>query len=183
MDATRNDAQGQSRAANRMRIRHLKPADSSAFVALRRESLEREPWAFLASIEDDRALAPGYEISQDEGAPTIFGAFVDDEMTGVCGVIRLTKAKERHKAFIWGMYVRMDQRGKGIGAALLRKAVQHVRGLDGVSHLYLSVTERATAARRLYERHGFELWGVEPAGLAVEGQAVPIAHMVLNLVR
>ena len=59
---------------------------------------------------------------------------------------------------VWGMYVAPGQRGHGVGVDLLEAALQHARGLPGVSWVHLAVTSAAPEARRLYERAGFEVW-------------------------
>src|SRR3954453_856122 len=54
------------------------------------------------------------------------------------------------------LYVRPDLRGRGIGARLLRRAVDAARG-PGAETVEINVDEGDTAARRFYERHGFAL--------------------------
>src|SRR3954447_5226418 len=52
------------------------------------------------------------------------------------------------------LYVRPDLRGRGIGTALLERAVEHVRERD--AELFeVNVDEGDTGARRFYGRHGF----------------------------
>ena len=55
-----------------------------------------------------------------EGA--VFGAF-DSALVGVVGVRRQTRQKERHKAQIWGMYLREEHRGRGLGRRLMEAAI------------------------------------------------------------
>jgi putative acetyltransferase len=52
------------------------------------------------------------------------------------------------------MYVLRDGRGVGIGDALLTRAMEHARAA-GYRRMYLETLKSMTAARRLYERHGF----------------------------
>lgn len=61
-------------------------------------------------------------------------------------------------------YVRADQRGRGIGAALMQRARAEARAL-GHAHLHLWTLEQAS----YYERHGWERVGLLqlPPGLAV----------------
>ena len=65
------------------------------------------------------------------------------------------------------MYVKPEWRGHGAGAALLAAAISHARGLSGVRALYLSVSEAAPAALRLYERLGFRVWATEADSIQV----------------
>jgi secondary thiamine-phosphate synthase enzyme len=97
------------------------------------------------------------------------------------GLMRDRHVKASHKAQVWGMYVEPGRRGRGVGAGLLRAALQHAGTLAGVSSIHLSVTSAAVEARRLYERAGFEVWGTEPDALRHEGRAVVEYHMALPL--
>lgn len=72
-------------------------------------------------------------------------------------------------------------RRKGLGAAMLRAAIDQARRCPGVLHVHLSVTEPAKDARRLYLAAGFREWGVEPRGLQWEGRFVAERHLVLDL--
>lgn len=57
-------------------------------------------------------------------------------------------------AAIGNMYTHPAQRGQGHGGAVLR-AILGELAERGVSNIILNVDQRNTAARRLYERHGF----------------------------
>src|SRR5437868_12857654 len=52
--------------------------------------------------------------------------------------------------------------------------------LDGVTSVHLSLSESATAARHLYEKRGFETWGVEPDAIRFEGMSDSERHMWLR---
>src|SRR5919204_2557230 len=53
------------------------------------------------------------------------------------------------------MYLRPDQRGRGLGKELLALALAWARE-RGASVVRLDTSERMVAARRLYEAHGFK---------------------------
>lgn len=160
----------------------LTPDDTQAFVQLRREALECEPLAFAASIEDDRGLDPAFvrQLLDDEDERVVFGAFTP-ELVGIVGIYRDPHQKAAHKAHIWGMFVRPEYRRSGVGDSLLSAAIHHTRGMVEVSQIHLSVSETAETALRLYERHGFKIWGTEPRALCFEGRFVAEHHLVLIL--
>src|SRR5262249_42481419 len=149
-----------------------------AVVALRREALALHPLAFSASPPDDPELLSESFRSllalPEESA--IFGAFVADTLVGMVGVVRNKGAKERHKALIWGMYVRAQNRRTGAGESLLRAAIHQAQSWPGVEQVQLSVTEMAGEARRLYNRNGFHEWGREPRALCWQGRYVADTH-------
>ncbi|HEX2061260.1 MAG TPA: GNAT family N-acetyltransferase [Thermoanaerobaculia bacterium] len=152
-------------------IRLLGEEDAAAYTALRRQALLELPLAFSAAPETDRPFGQGQ---------IIFGAF-EPSLVGFVGVFRDRHRKTAHKMHVWGMYVAPHARGRGLGAALLDAAIAHARTIDGVSSVTLSVTDAAPAARRLYERAGFRVWGTEPDALRAEGSSVAQHHMELPL--
>lgn len=164
-------------------IRQLHPEDVPALVALRREALESHPLAFLASVDDDRALSLEFvRTSLADPEQAVFGGFEGEKLIGMVGVIRATRAKVLHKAHIWGMYVSPRARKKGTGRALLEAATEQARSWPGVEQLHLGVTDAAVEARRLYEAAGFRIWGREPRALQWEGRFVDEFHLVFDLV-
>jgi RimJ/RimL family protein N-acetyltransferase len=82
---------------------------------------------------------------------------------------------------IWGMYVTPAARGRGVGATILRAAVERARSWPGIAQVHLSVTETSKEATRLYASEGFREWGVEPRALHWDGRFVAEHHMVLDL--
>ena len=164
-------------------VRRLDRDDADAWASLRREALETHPLGFGASIPDDPRLLVDFVLARmaasDESA--VFGAFIGVSLVGMVGIHRKNAEKERHKALIWGMYVTQSRRRGGAGAMLLRTAIQHAKSWAGVEQIHLAVTEVSQDARRLYERHGFRVWGREPRALCWEGRCADSTHMVLDL--
>ena len=167
-------------------IRPLTPQDDAAFMALRREAVAAEPFAFEASPEDDFALDSDFVRRQlgasfAESGSVVVGAFEADRLVGMIGLFREREVKLRHKARLWGFYVRPAHRGRGLGGALLEAALGLARQLPGVERVRLSVTAPSEAAVRLYERLGFIAFGRERRALWVGGSYVDELHMVLVL--
>lgn len=165
-------------------VRRLRVEDTAALIALRREALDAVPLAFAASVEDDLALDREVVESRLAGADeqAVFGRFDGDDLTGMVGVVRLSKVKQRHHAVIWGMYVSARARRRGAGRALLDAAIGQARDW-GVEQVQLGVTEAAPAAKRLYEAAGFRAWGHQPRALGWQGRFVDEDHMALDLRR
>jgi RimJ/RimL family protein N-acetyltransferase len=165
-----------------MTIRLLTADDAQAYTGLRREMLADAPWAFTSSVDDDRALQPGFvpSLSLDSGH-VIAGGFQDSRLVASAGIRRNTSKKMAHRAHVWGVYVTPSARGAGWGARVMRGAIDaaaHWKGVDSVS---LSASVRSLAAIRLYERLGFVRWGVEPGAVVLNGQPIDEIHMLLRL--
>lgn len=163
-------------------VRVLLEADAAAYVVLRREALLDSPLAFAASPSDDLAVSEAAVREQLRRAPdaVVLGAF-QPGLIGAVGVMRDRHLKASHKARLWGMYVAPAYRRRGIAGELLGAAIRHARALPDVSWVHLSVSSAASAARRLYARHGFEVWGTEPDALRHGDQVVLEHHMALRL--
>ena len=163
-------------------IRRLTEDDLEPVIVLRREALIDAPHAFFTSPSEDVGSDPASlrRVLSGSSEQAIFGAW-DGWLVGILGVYRQRRLKERHKAQLGRMYVHPAFRHRGHGAALLREAIAFARTMPGVTHLHLSVSETAQAAKRLYQRAGFVTWGAEPAGLVVAGVPVTSFHMVLLL--
>lgn len=166
-------------------IRALLPADAEAYATLRRRALDTDPHAFLGSPEDDfaidaeevrRRLVEGERL----GDRFIVGAF-DAGLAGFLGFYRERMRKLRHKGRLWGFYVAPEQRGRGLGAALLDAALERARAMPGLEQLGLSVSTPCEAAHRLYRRTGFRSYGTEPRALRLDDAYLDEHLMVLEL--
>lgn len=168
---------------NAVAIRRLTPADAPAYRALRLRSLREHPEAFTSSFEED-TLAP-LEVAQKRlSSPErkFWGAFDGDTLFGTIGLDAETRAKNRHKATVVGMYVAAEHAGRGAGRALLEALVHEARA-SGLELLVLTVTEGNRGAAQLYERAGFRSFGIEPRAIKVDGRAHAKNHMYLDLIR
>lgn len=161
-------------------IRTLLEEDAEAYLQLRREMLVDSPLSFASSPEDAGAATLDDTRRRLRRAPesVTFGAF-EPGLVGAVGIYRDTHAKASHKAHVWGLYVVPAHRSRGLARALLDTALQHAAKLPGVEWVQLGVSSAAPAARRLYERAGFEAWGSEPDAIRHGGESVVEYHMAL----
>jgi len=169
-------------ASMTLQIRILSEADAGELFRLRQGALLESPLAFLASPEDDLASSEAAvrALLQPQRESVVFGAHTR-ELVGMLGLSRANQRKAAHKTRLWGMFVLPPFRRHGVGMQLLDAAIRYARSLDGVASVHLSVSESASAAIHLYERAGFETWGIEPDAVRFEAQSVPERHMRLSL--
>jgi len=163
-------------------IRILNQGDAGELFRLRRSALVDSPLAFLASPEDDLASSEAAvrKLLEPGRKSVVFGAY-NPELVGMLGVNRANQRKAEHKVNLWGMFVLPTCREQGVAGQLLDAAIRYARALDGVRSVHLSVSESAVAARRLYEKAGFETWGVEPDAIRFEEKSASERHMRLSL--
>jgi ribosomal protein S18 acetylase RimI-like enzyme len=168
-----------------MTIRRLLPADVVAYRALMLEAYGNDPEAFTSSVAERAALPLSWwekrldpAVDADE---VTWGAFDGQALVGVVGLGFLMREKERHKAHLFGMYVRPAVRGRRLGRALVEAALAGARARAGIRVVSLTVTEGNVAAETLYARCGFERFGVEPMAVCVGGRDLGKVYMACAL--
>lgn len=148
-------------------IRAAHPSDERELVLL-----DRDTWSYLHAVGPPPQ--PPYE-------PFFRGRFgpsahlVAEHEGRVVGYVRLgcptELASHTHVQQILGLAVSEEVRGRGIGRALVRAAVQEARD-RGARRITLRVLGNNTTARVLYESEGFVVEGVQPEEFFLGGRYV-----------
>ncbi|MYD11246.1 MAG: GNAT family N-acetyltransferase [Chloroflexi bacterium] len=149
---------------------------------LRLEALLAEPSAFASSYEDESAFSDEVWIArlttayERDGNMTFF-AEVAGELVGMAGADWSSKARLRHIAEIYGVYVSPRWRGRKIGARILRKLIDELRSSGQIEKASLTVSTDSLSAVRLYEKLGFEIVGTARRVLRVGGRFHDMHYM------
>jgi len=167
-----------------MDIRLLTADDAEVFWHLRLEALRNDPASFADSAEEhlETTIETARErlASSDPASNFVVGVFEHGQMIGTAGFFRRPNNKERHKGHIWGVYVRAESRGKGIGSALMKEIIRRARTFNGLEQITLVASARLPA-QKLYQSVGFESYGIEPHSLKIGSEYVNDVLMVLFL--
>ena len=146
----------------RFTIRLLDASDAALYRELRLEALRLHPHAYGSTFEVEAAEPLAYFEQRLASTEVLLGSAANEPM----GIVRFSIPSfvtERHKGMLTGMYVRIAARGTGLASALVDAVVERARGR--IMLIELSVVTTNEPARRLYERHGFDIFGVDPCAL------------------
>lgn len=173
--------------SEQIEIRRFLEPDAQAFYRLRLEALEQEPNAYTESPEEHRqmtarALAKLGSDSRDN-TQVVLGACANEEFIGLAGLAQLDGRKTKHKARLWGVYVKPEWRRKGVARVLVSELIKRARSTPGLEQITLSVATTQTPAIQLYRSLGFEVYGRAIRALKVGEGYVDEELMVLHLNR
>jgi len=145
------------------------------------EAYTAHPDAFTSTVAERGKLPMAWWESRLSPDPSpkclVLGAFEADELAGVVGLSFEQREKVRHKATLFGMYVRPAFRRRGIARQLVQSALKYARERADVLVVQLTVTETNTPAVALYESCGFIRFGLEPLAVAIGSGYVSKLHM------
>jgi ribosomal protein S18 acetylase RimI-like enzyme len=169
--------------SNPVEIRLFTEQDAQGLWDLRMLALETDPWSFVDSPEELRTISVqefAERLRADRAENFIVGAFDQGSAVGMVGCYQELPLKRRHKAWIWGVFVKPAARGRGIARSLMQAAIDRAKATDGLEMVMLTVSVDQPAPRKLYESLGFRSIGVEPKGIKIGNQAHDEEHMVLE---
>jgi RimJ/RimL family protein N-acetyltransferase len=166
--------------------RLLDDADAEAFRHLRRNALLEFPEAFSLTPDEEHAdskieFLRRFQTEWTAGDSMILGAFSSARLVGALGMLRRTREKQRHKAYIWILFVEQGFRGYGIGRHLAATTFGIAFQQHGLEQIQLNVSVENSAARSFYLSCGFESFGCESRALKVQDQFIDSELMVLHL--
>ncbi|MGI9489603.1 MAG: GNAT family N-acetyltransferase [Geminicoccaceae bacterium] len=159
-------------------VRKLVASDAIEFQKLRLEGLKSHPCEFGTAYEEEAAL-PIEVIERRLDQGRIYGAFLDGRLAAIAGFRRYDRLKKQHKGELFGVYVGKGTRGLGLGEAVVRKIIAVARG--DVEQLLATVACLNHAAKALYAKLGFEVFGREPRAQKVGDRYFDQEHLVLML--
>lgn len=133
------------------------PSDWQRVQRLRLAALRDTPDAFGSTFEDESQRSPEWWIDrlQSSGSVTFMAVEPCDSGMAVLGPYNAPPDRG-----VFAVWVASEQRGRGVGDALLSSVIAHARSL-GVGRLVLDVGRHNLPARGLYLRHGFSPTGIE----------------------
>jgi ribosomal protein S18 acetylase RimI-like enzyme len=177
-----SEKSGQDRDA----VRRLRATDAAAYRAMMLEAYAAYPSAFTSTVGEREGLPLSWwaqRLGADADVPSVvYGAFDDaGVLVGAAGLSFEMRERTNHKATLFGMSVMACAHRSGFGRRLVLALLEHARTHGGLRLVQLTVTEGNSAAQALYERCGFQTFGVEPLAIALDGVLLAKVHMWCDL--
>ena len=122
------------------------------FRDLRLEALKSDPIAFSSSHEEEQLLP---EPAWRERIKNVLFAVSDNKPVGMIASFHNNRIKTNHVCEIWGMYVRREYRGQGIGNKLMAAVLEEIQNLKGVTKIIIGVNPAQISTEHLYLKYGF----------------------------
>jgi GNAT superfamily N-acetyltransferase len=170
-----------------MEYRKLTLADIQAFREIRVEMCQNHPGAFNQTPEEVDEMGddkiPEWVVPSDTFPQGfIMAAFENGRLLGTAGFKREDTFKERHRGWIWAVYVRPEGRGKGISRELMIRLIEEARKIDGLEIISLIVSLTQPEARTLYTSLGFFTTGLILKGFKLaDNSYIDLEDMMLIL--
>ena len=144
-------------------VRSLCADDAEALNAFRLATYRETH--FMARYPEEctslEAVQKGLAGSESSALNFEVGAFAGEKLVGEFGVAQVRPhIKYRHRAVV-GISVRKVYWGCGLGSYLMQLAIDQTRA-NGFEQLELGVFSDNTRAIHLYEKFGFERYGIQP---------------------
>ena len=123
---------------------------------MRLEALHNSPLAFGSSFDEEKLFKANEWKKRIKNS--IF-ALLDDKPVGMAVFIINDKIKTRHIANIYGVFVKEEFQGKGIGKKLINGMLNIIHQNKSISKIKLTVNPEQVAAVDLYKQFGFNVVG------------------------
>ncbi len=143
-------------------VRSAVPSDAQQRIALYRSIVEEgrltlaTPDSFSRSESDEREAIE--RMTGRDGSLCLV-TVVGNELIGTLEASTGDNAVDAHFCDIKDVWVRKDWRRRGIGSLLMSRLIEWADTTPQIEKLALFVMSTSEPARRMYEKHGFEVEG------------------------
>jgi hypothetical protein len=164
-------------------LRKLVTSDYDAFLAMRLGMLETSTKNYTAGLHDwknaSREQVMHYLLEGENGSDNfVLGAF-HEELVGMVGFRRESRAATRHKGSTWGLFEKAGLEEHEIEKTLLQEVIRTVRSYDGFE--YIRSVQNASNLKKLelFLSLGFKQYGLEERSMRVDDDFFDQAYLKL----
>lgn len=139
-------------------IKILSVDELDDFRTIRLSALKQSPKMFGSTyaVEIEKPLSFFENCLSNS---TVFGAYHQNKIVGIATLTQEIGAKFSHKAHLSSVFIEPAFQQKGIASVLLRSVIQYSQ--QHVEQILLTVANDNKPALILYEKLGFQSYGVE----------------------
>lgn len=140
----------------------LQEKDIQQYREVRLECLRLFPNNFGTTYEEEaktEKLKLEDFICKQDATTFMYGAFDNDKLVGICGFVRETRLKTKHRGEIVQMYINPNFAGKGIGKELLKSCINKAFENTEIEQIVLTVVAENQQAVNTYAKIGFKSYG------------------------
>lgn len=164
-------------------LREAEPEDALAVldythtVSAESDNLTFGAGEFELTVPDEEAYLKACKLSQNR---IYILAHVEGELVGTLSFAGGHRPRTRHRGE-FGMTVRKDFWGLGIGSLLLGALIDWARATGIITKINLGVRTNNARAINLYRRKGFVHEGTVSRGMIIDGEYIDYHNMGLEL--
>ena len=144
-------------------IKLLNRNEFALYKKIRLECMKTYPDNFSTTYEEEanyKTLKLSHIFSDEKTNDFIFGAFIENELVGICGFVHETKIKTKHRGEITQMFVKPNFSKQQIGTKLLQAAIDKAFSNNTIEQINLTVIASNEKAVSLYKKVGFIRYGI-----------------------
>jgi RimJ/RimL family protein N-acetyltransferase len=141
----------------------ITPEDSSKYRAVRLESLQEYPNHFGSTYKEQKQKQKlTFEQFIETSTPQCFivGAFHTGTLIGICGFYSSNEGRYKHRGEIIQLYVQPKYQNYKIGFNLLKATISKAFEIEALEQIELEVITRIQSANKIYEKIGFQEYGL-----------------------
>lgn len=150
-------------------IKTLNVNESNDFRTIRLSALKNSPEMFgstyMAEVDKPLDFFENCLLNS-----TVFGAYHKNKIIGLATLTQDSGIKFSHKASLSSVFIEPEFQRKGVANSLLSAVIEHSK--KHVEQILLTVADNNKPAIQLYEKFGFQTYGVEKKAMKVNEQYI-----------
>ncbi|PWK17716.1 GNAT family N-acetyltransferase [Xanthomarina spongicola] len=165
-----------------IQFRKLQPKESNSYREIRLECLKNFPENFGSNYQDEKAKDVLFfqpHIEKQNTNNFIIGAFNNNNLVGISGFNRYESEKTKHRGRIIQVYVKLEYQGQHIGSNIIKATIEEAFKISGIEQIEINVLTNNVNAEKLYNKLGFEAYGVQENYIKIDNKYYDQKMMLL----
>ncbi|NNP77339.1 GCN5 family acetyltransferase [Acinetobacter sp. Ac_3412] len=143
-------------------IKILSVNELNDFRTIRLSALAKAPEMFGSTYRIE-VVKPLSFFENCLSSSTVFGVYYNDKIIGLATLTREVATKLAHKAYLSSVFIEPEFQRQGVADRLLTTVIEHSK--EYLEQILLIVADDNQPAIKLYQKFGFQTYGVESKAL------------------